>query len=677
MPVIRGSCHHDCPDTCVWEVTVERGRAIALRGAADHPTTRGRLCPKVNRLLDRVHHPDRLLTPLRRTGPKGSGAFAPISWDEALGEIADRLGAPRAAGRPEAVVQYSFAGTQGVLQMGVVAEAFFEAFGATGTHRHLCGVTASRAAADVLGVPFGMDPLELRHARTILLWGTDTLITNRHLWPEIEQARRQGALVVVIDPVRTATAEAADVALQLRPGSDVALVLAMVHVLDSEDLLDRTWIDRHTTGWDALRASASAMTPDAAARHCGIEADQIRWLARTYATRRPAAIRTLVGPEHRRGGREILRAISMLPALTGALGELGGGLARSTQIYFDTALAVPPQDPNRPRFAMSRLGEQLTTPAGRATGRPPIEALVVHNCNPAVIVPDQNRVIAGLEREDLFTVVIEQFLTDTARYADIVLPATTQLEHLDLGLAWGHLYLSLNLPAIAPRGQALPNTEIFRRLAAALGLAEGNPWLTEDDESLIRRVLASGHPWLEGIDLELLRERAWVRLRVPEDFRAGLDAPPGARPQPLRLGALTVSAPADVTRSPERYPLLLQTRKQHIAFLNSQYGGFAAHRPPHDQLRVTLHPQDAEQRGIVAGQQVQVVNDRGCLTCVAEIGDRGRPGMVTMPFGWWNAATPENRGVNALTNPELPPDGLGSAAFHDTAVEVRPVEPPG
>ncbi len=632
-------------------------RAVQLRGAADHPTTRGRLCPKVNRYLDRVYHPDRLLTPLRRVGPKGSAGFAAITWDDALDDLARRMATLRAAGRPEAVLQVSFAGTQGVLQMGVVADAFFDAYGARDIRRHLCGVTATLGAADVLGTPYGMDPADLRHSRTILLWGTDTLLTNRHLWPEIETAREAGAIVVVIDPIRTATAERADVHLQLRPGTDVALVLGVVHVLDRDNLLDAEWLAGHTDGWESLRHSASELTPDAAARATGLPAERIEWLAHTYATRRPAAIRTLIGAEHRRHGRDILRAVSMLPAVTGAMRERGGGLARSTGLYADTALTLPPRAPDRLRFNMSRLGEVLT--GGD------VDLLVVHNCNPAVTFPDQNRVIAGLERDDLFTVVVEQRMTDTARYADLVLPATTQVEQLDLMTAWGHLYLALNAPAIPPRGQCLPNTEIFRRLAARLGLDTDprfGPWLRGSDEELLRRVLDSDHPWLDGITLDRLQRDGWARLAVPEGFSA---------PGPYTLGAVEFHPPTGAT---PRFPLLLQTRKQHIAFLNSHYAGDAAHRPHHGELRVSLHPDDAADRAITAGATVVVHNDRGRLTCRAELDPTLLTGVVTMPFGWWNDATPERRGVNALTDPGLgardAPDDAGSAAFHDTWVEV-------
>ena len=312
MTVVRGSCHHDCPDTCMWEVTVSDGRAVRLRGSAEHPTTRGQLCPKVNRFLDRVYHPDRVLTPLRRVGAKGAAEFEPISWNEAIGEIAGRLGDLRHGPGPESILQFSFDGTQGVIQKGVMADRFFDALGASDIRRHLCGVTAWLGAADVSGLPYGIDPEDLVHSRFIVLWGTNTLLTNRHLWPVIEEAQQRGAIVVTIDPMRTATAARSDRHLQVRPGSDVALVLGLVHVMDRDSLLDQEWLDGHTSGWEELRASAAEMDPAACSEITGLAVEDIEWLSRGLVERQPAAIRVLVGPEHRRNGREIMRAIATL-----------------------------------------------------------------------------------------------------------------------------------------------------------------------------------------------------------------------------------------------------------------------------------------------------------------------------------------------------------------------------
>jgi len=644
------------------------GVATQLRGAAEHPVTQGTLCPKVNRFLDRVYHPERLLQPLRSSGPKGSGAFEPIEWDAAIGEISDRMRSLMDAGQAARILQFSFAGTQGVIQMGTMLDRLFDAIGASDVRRELCGTTSRLGAADVLGQPFGIDPMSLGQARTILLWGTNTRITNRHLWPTIEQARRRGAWIIVIDPVRTDTARAADVHLQLRPGSDVALILGLIHVLDRDGLLDAQWIRDHTTGWPQLQESALEWTPERAADACGIEAERIAWLAHRIATSQPTGIRTLIGSEHRGNGREIARAIATLAAVLGSWQQHGGGLARSTSTWMSQALAKPRRT-IRPSINMARLGKVLSDPGGQLG----IDLLFVHNSNPAVMLPDQNRVIAGLQREDLFTVVVDQFLTDTARYADLVLPATTQLEHLDLADAWGHLYLALNQPAIEPRGAALPNTEIARRLARALDLDD--PMLQLDDEALVRAALASGSPLLDGISYELLQEQGWARLAVPEQARPHVDPLPGVPSEPMRLGAL-VHCPGSESVGggsslEARYPLALISRKQHPKFLNANYGGFPDHYPSIGEPTVQVHAMDAAKRGIADGDRVVVFNDRGELTLRAEVSEDVQPGLVAVAFGWWLASTPQGRAVNALTNATVPQDDRGSAFFHDTLVQVR------
>lgn len=668
---VLGACHHDCPDTCAWEVTVVDGEAVRLRGSASHPVTRGTLCPKVNRYLDRVRHPDRVLTPLRRTGRKGAGEFEPIGWDVAVAEIAARMSALRDVGRAESILQYSFAGTQGLVQMGVVIDALFDALGASDVHRELCGTTSWLGAARVLGRPFGVDPESLRRSRTLVLWGTNTRITNRHFWPVVEEARANGATIVVVDPVRTDTAREADVFVQPRPGTDVALVLGLVHVLDRDGLLDHDWLAERTTGWDELRTSAAGWTPERTAVETGVDAERITWLAHRMATHTPTGVRMLIGPEHRENGAEIQRAVTMLPAVLGSWREPGGGLARSTQQWAFSALALPTQRPRRRTVNMARLGQVLTEPRG---DDPHIEMLFVHNSNPATIVPDQNRVIAGLEREDLFTVVVEQFVTDTARYADIVLPATTQIEQLDLVHSWGHLYLALNQPAIAPRGEALPNTEIARRLATALGIDD--PTIQRSDEQVVRDLLDSGHPFLDGIDYELLATQGWARLAVPDGLRPHVDEIAGVPTRAMRLGALGPSRGSEWHGRTD-FPLSLISRKQHPKFLNANYAAFPAHWPSSGRPSLQIHPLDARERGVVTGDLVRVHNDRGSLTLAVEVTDDLQPGLVAIPFGWWNRSTPEGRAVNALTNPRVGDDDRGSAYFHDTFVQVTPADGTG
>ncbi len=654
------------------------GVALNLRGDPSHPFTDGQLCPKVNPFLDRVYHPDRLLRPLRRVGPKGEGRFEPVDWDAAITEIADRIGTAVAQHGGETVLPYSLDGTQGLVQKGVLADRFFAALGATQLNRHICGVTAWHGAADVLGMPLGADPTEIASARTIVLWGTNTLLTNRHLWPYVEQAHGNGASVIVVDPVSTMTAQRSDWHIQPRPGTDVALVLGIIGVLDRDGLIDEERVSAAASGWPELRAEARALSLDSAASITGLAAADIISMAHRIAHQQPAVLRALIGMEHREHGQDIHRAVAALAVVSGS------EYMRSTQVYFDTAFAdiVPPPGPQR-TVNMSALGATLTD----AALQPPVTVLVNYGCNPAAITPDQNRVLAGLERDDLFTVVIEQFMTDTARYADIVLPTTTQIEHLDLMNAWGHLYVSLNLPAIEPLGECLPNTEIFRRLASALALDASG--LADSDEQMARDLLASGHPWLDGITYERLQRDGWARLAVPAGWSAladrevplppsGVDAVAQSRSLgPIRLGALRYRPAAEsLSGDPElveRYPLALMSLKQHQRFLNSHYGGFEHHLPDPPRPRLDISAADAEARDIAGGDRVRVYNGRGELFTSAAISDRLQPGLVTMPFGWW-AGDADARTVNVLTNAAVGGDDpdVGSAAFHDTLVEVEP-----
>ena len=655
--VVRGACHHDCPDTCVWEVTVDDGIAVELRGMVEHPTTNGQLCPKVNRFLDRVYHPDRVLTPLRRVGSKGSGEFEPISWSVALDEIEQRWSAIIEKDGPAAILPYSFDGTQGIIQKGLLSRRFFAALGTSDIRRHLCGVDAWLGANEILGTPKGIDPEDLRLARTIVLWGTNTLLTNRHLWPVIEEARDAGAVVVVIDPVRTTTAERADYFLQIRPGTDVALVLGLVHVLDRDGLLDADWIDRHTTGAGDLVESAMPWDPATCEAETGIAATTIEWLAHTFVTNRPSAVRSLVGPEHRRNGVEIMAAIASLPSISGAWRDPGGGLCRSTQVWWEEAFGLDVEQLAQPSrtFNMARLGEVLID----IDLDPPIRSLFVHNSNPAVIAPDQNRVVEGLERNDLFTVVAEQFVTDTARYADLILPVTTQIEHLDLAPAWGHLNIALNKPAILPRGETKSNNEIFRLLADRMGLHD--PSHQESDEMLIRALLERPHPLLDGITYERLERDGWARF----NHEPGLALLQHER---FRLRALDPNHA--VAPSTHRFQLI--STKRHVRFLNANYSQFPAHHPSRPEPELSVHPSDAADLGLDDGAEARVWNERGELHLRVHHDERLQPGLVSVPFGWGHAAHRDGRSVNVLTSSAVRSDDQGSAAYLDTWVSISP-----
>jgi anaerobic selenocysteine-containing dehydrogenase len=679
--VVHGTCHHDCPDSCGWTVTVDGGVAVKLRGREDHPYSYGELCPKVNRFLDRVYSPERILHPLRRTGAKGTGTFEPISWDEALAEIAVRLHGVIDTHGGEAILPFSDAGNQSLLSMMGLSERFFNVLGASRLVRAICGPTVGHGLRMTNGSPLGLDALELRHSKLIVIWGSNTRLTNRHLWPTIEAARADGAKVVVVDPIRTLTAEAADEFVQPFPGTDIALMLAMIHVLARDGLVDQPYVDEHTVGFSELVDHVRDWTPEHAASICGVPAATIEQLARDWGTIRPAAIRTLIGAEHHENGAMFHRTLAVLPALVGAWQDRGGGLARSVGSWQDAlvdegALMRPDLLPTpRPRAVnMSRLSEVLTD----ETLAPPIRAMVVWNCNPAVTNPNAEAVRRGLEREDLFLVVHEQFLTDTARYADIVLPATTQLETTDVVPAWGHLWMGWNERAIEPLGEACSNTELFRRLAAAMGLTE--PALFDDDETVIQQAL--GHK----VDLAELRRVGWVKVPYPDDGRpwgAGVFPTPSGRielvsTQLPRLGhpALpTFVAPREgPAGDPElraRYPLQLLTPKHHTRFLNSGYAQLPKHGPAEGGPFLELDEHDAARRGLVEGDLARVWNDRASVTLPVTISTRLRPGVVSIPFGWWSAHHPDGLAANALTNDTLS-DWGGGVAFWDTLVEVAP-----
>ena len=677
--IVHGTCHHDCPDSCGWEVTVRDGVAVKMRGRADHPYSYGELCPKVNRFIDRVYSPDRLLHPLRRVGPKGEGRFEQITWDDALAEIATRLHGVIDEHGAEAILPFSDAGNQSLLAMSSMDGRFFHHLGASLLDRAICGPTVGAGVRMTNGTSLGLDPLELRHSRLIIIWASNTRLTNRHLWPTIEAARADGAKVVVIDPLRTTTAEAADQFIQPRPGTDIALMLAMIHVLVRDELVDRAWVDEHTVGFAELADHVADWTPSRAGEICGVEATVIEELAREYGTIRPAAIRTLIGGEHHENGAMFFRTMAVLPALVGAWKDRGGGLARSVGSYQDALVdgpAVTRPDllaGRTPRtLNMSRLGEILTDPELD----PPVSALIVWNCNPLVIVPNAELVRRGLARDDLFTVVHEQFLTDTARYADLVLPATTQIEATDVVLSWGHLWMGWNDAAIAPRGESCSNPELFRRIAAAMDLDE--PALRADDETLLREALGA------KVDLDELATTGWLRVPYPEDGRpwgAGVFPTASGKVELVSDALVRMGQPALPTFVPPRegphgdpalvarYPLQLLTPKHHTRFLNSGYSHLPKHGPAEGAPFVELDAADATARGLADGDTATVWNDRASLQLPVRISTRLRPGVAAIPFGWWQAQHPDGKAANALTNDTLTEWG-GGVAYSDTLVQV-------
>lgn len=669
MNEVRHSvCALDCPDTCSLLVQVADGRAIRLHGNPAHPVTQGFLCGKVARYLDRQYSPERLLYPQKRLGAKGEGRFARISWDEALDTIALRLRSVAAEHGPEALLPYSYAGTMGLLHGSGMDRRFFHRFGASRLDRTICSAAGGAALAETLGARYGTEPEQFRHARLILAWGANILGTNAHLWPFIVQARRNGARFYTIDPVRHRAASLADRHYFIHPGSDAALALGLMHVILGENLHDADYIARCTTGLGELRERVREYPPERVAALTGIPKEDLIALAREYATTRPAVIRLNYGVQRSERGGLSVRAISLLPALTGAWRDPGGGLLLTTSgaFHLDRAALEMPQLQSlsplgRPArlVNMSRLGRVLTE-----LDSPPVKALIVYNSNPAATAPDQNRVLAGLRRADLFTVVLEQFQTDTADYADIVLPVTTFLEHTDLYLAYGHYYLQLARPAVAPPGEARSNAEIFRLLARRLGFDDR--CFEESDDDMIRSLLASGYPFLEGITLERLEREHFVRLHLPQPFlpfaAAGFD---------FRAGTLDYRPPVESRRGDAelaaRYPLELVTPKNDDS-LNSTFGN--RDWVDRQTALLMLHPADAARRGIAAGDRVRVFNGRGSCELVAEVGGAVPAGVARASGVRWNKRAPDCRNVNVLTSDRLTDIG-GGPVFYSCLVEVE------
>ncbi len=670
---VRGACPHDCPDTCALEVEVEGGRALRVRGSRAHAATAGVLCTKVSRYTERTYHPQRLLQPLRRTGAKGLGRFEAIAWDDALDIVAARL-ARLAARDAQAIVPYSYAGTMGLVQGESMAARFFHRLGASRLDRTICSSAGGEALAATYGAKVGMHLRHYADARLILIWGSNPVASSVHFWALAQQARRRGARLWCIDPRRSETAEHCDRHLALLPGTDGALALALMHELIAHGGIDHDYVGRHLQGFEALRERALGWPPERAAAVCGVAADQIRELARDYAATRPAAIRLNYGMQRVAGGGNAVRLIALLPCLVGAWREPAGGLLLSSSGWFapyrdDAALQRPELlAGRRPRLInMSTIGQALLHPGGGDFG-PRIEALVVYNSNPVAVAPDSRAVAAGFARKDLFTVVLEQFATDTVDHADLVLPATTQLEHLDLHLSYGHTDVLINEPAIAPLGQARPNTQIFRELAARLGYDE--PCFADDDEALARQAL-------RGIDFEALRRDGQVALPLPAapfaeggfptpSGKAVVDAPGLGVPDFVPNHESALSAPALAAR----YPLaMISPPARH--FLNSSFVNVDSLRAAVGEPALQVHPDDAAARGVADGQTVRVFNDRGVHRCRAQVTTRTRSGVVVGLGIWWRKLAPDGTNVNELTSQRL--TDLGRApTFYDCLVEVAP-----
>ena len=669
---VLGACPHDCPDTCALITTVDKGRAIKVQGNPAHKATDGVLCTKVSRYAERTYHPERLLTPLKRSGPKGSGQFEPVSWDNALDDIAHRLQAI-ASQNPEAVVPYSYAGTMGHVQGEGMAARFFHRLGASLLDRTICASAGGEALTYTLGGKVGMKVEFFAESKLILIWGSNSVGSNLHFWRLAQEAKRQGAKLVCIDPRKTETADNCQVHLAIRPGTDAALALALMHELIVNNWLDTDYIAQHTTGWDALRVRALQWPPERAAQVCGIDVLQITDLARDWGTMQPTAIRLNYGMQRVRGGGNAVRAIACLPALTGAWRHRAGGLLLSSSGHFSVQKAAM-QRPDllgarRPRtINMSTIGDDLLRPASQSFG-PAIQALLVYNSNPVAVAPESGKVVQGFAREDLFTVVLEHFQTDTADYADYILPATTQLEHWDLHTSYGHTDILLNQPAIAPVGQARTNTDIFRALAQRMGFSES--CFDDDDLTLCRTALGDAQGFAQ------LLEHGFVAVPMPDaPFAQGGFPTPSGRCEFFspRLAAMGQDGLPDhianyeVPVKTDRFPLAMISPPARN-FLNSSFVNVTSLRAVEVEPVLEMHTDDALARGISSGDVVKVFNDRGEYHCKAKVSRRARSGVVHGLGIWWRKFGLNGTNVNQLTSQHLTDIGR-APVFYDCAVQV-------
>jgi anaerobic selenocysteine-containing dehydrogenase len=678
MPENTGTVRHsvcslDCPDTCGLLINVENGIGTKLRGDPSHPVTRGFLCGKVAQYLEREYSPERLLYPMKRTGAKGAGKFERIGWDEAIATIASKLRSVGGEFGAESILPYSYAGTMGLLNNAGMDRRFFHRLGASRLDRTICSSTGGAALMASLGHRFGTEPEQFRESKLIIAWGANIHGTNVHLWPFILEARRKGARLIVIDPVKTRTARLADKHFPINPGSDLALALGLMHVILREGLEDRDYIDRYTSGFTELKALAAQYPPERVESLTGISREDVVALAREYATTRPAVIRLNYGVQRSDRGGAAVRAIVALPALVGSWKEIGGGAQLSTSGGYPfnrIALEMPELQNGQKRLInMTELGRALT-----AVNDPPVKAMVVYNSNPAAIAPMQNLVLKGMAREDLFTVVLEQFQTDTADYADILLPVTTFLENTDLYLAYGHYYLQFARPALPRPGEVKSNVDIFRALAHAMGFEDG--CFNDSEDDMIRATLSSGHPFLEGITLERLEREHFIRLNVSakdEPFlpfaSGGFGTPSGkcefgaesldyVPPVESRMGD------AELKRA---YPLEMISSKNDDS-MNSTFGK----RPAVDRQTslLYLNSTDAEARGVSDGDRVRVFNGRGSVLLRASVDGVVAPGVIRAPSVRWAKLSEAGRSINALTSDRLTDIG-GGATFYSCLVQVE------
>ncbi len=686
--IVRGACSHDCPDTCALLTTVVNGVATEIKGDPEHPTTAGHLCTKVARYTERVYHPDRLLHPLKRVGKKGEGKFERISWDEALDTIAQRL-KEIAARNPQGILPYSYAGTMGIVQGESIAMRFFHKLGASQLKRTICASAGTAGFKYTCGAMIGTEMEQFANSKLILLWGGNPVASNLHLWAKVQDAKRHGAKVIAIDPYQSLTATKCHQHIALLPGTDSALALGMMHVLIEKDLLDHDYITNYTLGFEQLKVRAAEWTPERTAQVCGITAQEIIDLATLYGETakrgEPVAIRINYGLQRAHGGGMSVRNTACLPALVGAWRHAAGGIQLSTSDSFAKNLGymqrpdlLPPGAP--PRFInMVQIGDALLEEASAEFG-PKVEAVIVYNSNPVAVAPESDKVQQGFAREDLFTVVLEQFLTDTCDYADIVLPATMQLEHIDIHRAYGHNYMVANNPAIAPLGECKPNTEMFRLLAARMGFTD--PCFSETDDELASNGFDRSNPLGKDFNWEELKKKGWQKVNMPvAPFAHGNFPTPSGKCEFYSESMLQAgldplpayTAPYEsVASNPElgaKYPLAMISPPARN-FLNSSFVNIKSLRDTEGEPHLELHPDEAQARGLHDGDMVRAFNDRGSMLGRLRVTARARPGLLVGLSIWWKKYASDGKNANELTNQRLTDMGEGPT-FYDVLVQVE------
>jgi anaerobic selenocysteine-containing dehydrogenase len=693
-----GACPHDCPDTCSMLFEVRGGVLQSVRGNPDHPMTRGGLCVKLKDYEKRHYHPDRLLYPMRRVGPKGSKQFQRITWDEALDEIIVRWNNIIDKYGPQAIIPYSYLGHQGLVHGLNGGDAFFNKLGATVCERTFCGEGSCTAWLLTVGPTAGLDPESYIHSKYIVIWACNSVSTNLHHWAIVRDAQKLGAKVVVIDAYASRTAKAADWHICPKPGTDGALAMALINSIIEQGLVDREYVENYTVGFDELVDRASTRTPEWAETITGVPAADIRRLAHELATEQPAAIRMGVALERHYGGGQTIRAVTCIPALTGAWRHVGGGVTQfpvwEHPYKFDVICRPDLIPPGTRVINNLQIGRALT---GEMPLDAPIMSMMCWNSNPVTQAPETDKIVAGLMREDLFLVSAEHFISDTASYADILLPASMGAEMEDMILSWGHLYLTYNAKCAESPGEAIPNNEIFRRLAARLGFEEDNFKWT--DSECLEHYVDWAAPACEGIDLEYLRKHGYARLNVgtPDDrvphkegnfptstgkchllvegaknFVAGPfrqmyeEFQPGEDIDPLPDYIGPRESHANDPELAERYPLNIVSPKSH-GFLNSCYANMEQKLQGQGEQFVMINQRDADTRGIIDGDRVQVMNSRGAFKGVARITDDVKCGVVVATLGYWRQLNDGT--VNSISSASFGDMGH-SPSFSDNLVEV-------